>query len=86
MNLSSLPFDHRRDERGSAVIIVMAMVAIMAIFVAVNTISLRTLDHELKLLEKTQIKRLQSAPSGTTSVSQTRTTGSIAAQTASRHE
>ncbi len=54
MKLSSVSTNPRRDERGSAVILVMAMVAIMMIFVAVNTVAVRTCSRELKLLEKSR--------------------------------
>ena len=56
-----LPARRRRSQSGSAVVIVTAMVAIMAICVAVNVASIRTVDRELKLMEKKQIQRLQSS-------------------------
>jgi hypothetical protein len=55
----SNPAKVHRQQGGSAVIVVMALVAILLLYVAGN---LRTLDHlsrELKLLEKKQVRRLQ---------------------------
>jgi len=47
------------SERGSAVIVVMTMVAIMVICVSVNLVALNTVDRELKLLDKKQMQHWQ---------------------------
>ena len=51
----------RRRQSGSAVIIVMALLAIILIYVAGNLRTLNSLDRELKLLERQQIRRLPAA-------------------------
>jgi len=56
-----LPATHRRRQEGSAVIMVLAMLAIMLICVGVNTVAVTNLRRELKLLEKKQVQRLQPA-------------------------
>ena len=50
-----------RRESGSAVIVVMALLAIILIYVAGNLKTLANLGRELKLLERQQIRRLQNA-------------------------
>ncbi len=50
-----------RHQSGSAVIVVMALLAIMLIYVAGNLRTLNSLDRELKLLELKQTRRLQTA-------------------------
>jgi hypothetical protein len=50
-----------RRQSGSAVIVVMALLAIILIYVAGNLRTLTNLGRELKLLERQQIHRLQSA-------------------------
>ena|SRR5258708_3375906 len=55
------PGAHRRDERGMAVIVVLALVAIILIYLAANLKTLLTLDRELKLLETKQTHRLLAA-------------------------
>jgi hypothetical protein len=59
MKLISSARKNRRHERGSAVMLVMTMLGIMTIFVAMNTVAIRTLSTELKLIEKKQVRRLQ---------------------------
>ena len=49
----------RRRQSGSAVIIVMALLAIMLVYVAGNLRTLASLGRELRLLEHQQIRRLQ---------------------------
>ena len=49
----------RHSERGSAVAVILAMLSIMMICLALNTVAMRTLDRELKLVEKQQVQRLQ---------------------------
>jgi hypothetical protein len=50
-----------RRQSGSAVIVVMALLAIILIYVAGNLRTLTNLGRELKLLERQQIRRLQNA-------------------------
>ena len=69
MNLS--PFHASRPPRrqsGSAVIVVMALLAIILIYVAGNLRTLTNLGRELKLLERQQIHRLQNVAPKTNSV------------------
>ena len=54
-----------RRQSGSGVIVVMALLAIILIYVAGNLKTLANLGRELKLLERQQIRRLQSASPGT---------------------
>ena len=53
----------RRGEQGLAVITVMTVLAIVLICLAGNIRMLYSLDRELKLLQKQQIRRLQAATS-----------------------
>jgi len=52
----------RREERGFMIIAMMAILAMMLIYVAASTRSLRQLRQELKLVEQKQVQRLQSPP------------------------
>ncbi len=52
-------------QSGSAVIVVMALVAIILVYVAGNLKTLANLGRELKLLERQQIRRLQTVSVGT---------------------
>ena len=54
-----------RHQSGSAVIVVMALVAIIFVYVAGNLKTLANLGRELKLLERQQIRRLQNVPAKT---------------------
>ena len=49
----------RRHQSGSAVIIVMALLAIILVYVAGNLRTINSLGRELKLLERQQTRRLQ---------------------------
>jgi hypothetical protein len=49
-------------QRASAVVVVLAMVAIMMSLVTVNIVAVRGFGRELKALEKKQLKRLKSGP------------------------
>jgi hypothetical protein len=80
MKLFSSPSGTRRAESGSAVMLVLIMLGIMTIFVAVNTVTIRTISRELKLLEKKQVKRLDGATSPKTAPA------NPAAATPSTHE
>jgi hypothetical protein len=50
-----------RRQSGSAVIVVMALLAIMLVYVAANIRTLSSLVRELRLLERQQTQRLQTA-------------------------
>ncbi len=53
------PFRHRRTgERGMAVIVVIAIVAILLIYIGGNLRTLHLLSRDLKLVEQRQIRRL----------------------------
>jgi len=64
----SLP---RRRQAGSAVIVVMALLAIILVYLAANLRTLDSLGRELKLLERQQTRRLQTATATTNSPSAT---------------
>jgi hypothetical protein len=51
----------RRRQTGSAVIVVMALLAIILVYVAGNLRMLHNLGGELKLVERQQTRRLQRA-------------------------
>lgn len=57
----SRPMPCHRRQAGSAVIVVMALLAIILVYVAGNLRTLNSLDRELKLLERQQIRHLQVA-------------------------
>jgi uncharacterized membrane protein YbjE (DUF340 family) len=59
MKLLNVDQAKRQSEDGSAVAVVLAMLSIMMICLALNTVAMRTLDRELKLVEKHQVQRLQ---------------------------
>jgi len=48
-------------QSGSAVIVVMALVAIILLYVAGNLRTLHNLGRELRLIERQQVRRLQKA-------------------------
>jgi hypothetical protein len=50
-----------RRQSGSAVIVVMALLALLLIYVAGNLRTINSLGRELKLLERQQTRRLQAA-------------------------
>ena len=58
---------HRRDERGSAVVVVITLLAIILIYIAGNARTLQHLDREVKLIERKQVRRIAS-PANTNSV------------------
>lgn len=62
MKILSYPSNPMRAHNASAVVVVLAMLGIMVICVGVNVAAVRNLQRELKLLEKKQVQRLQSAP------------------------
>jgi hypothetical protein len=49
-----------RAQRGSAVILFLGLISIMLICVAVNTVTIRGLDKELKIFDQKQVKRWRS--------------------------
>ncbi|MEI6786594.1 MAG: hypothetical protein WCQ21_37440 [Verrucomicrobiota bacterium] len=51
----------RQRQSGSAVIVVMALLAILLVYVAGNIRTLSHLGRELRLLERQQTRRLQTA-------------------------
>jgi type II secretory pathway pseudopilin PulG len=57
----------RCRQAGSAVIVVMALLAIILVYVASNLRTLNSLGRELKLLERQQTRRLQTAVRATNS-------------------
>jgi hypothetical protein len=54
-----------RRRSGSAVIVVLALLAIMLIYVTANLRTLASLGAELRLLERRQVQRLQKATHAT---------------------
>lgn len=52
----------RESEGGSATILVLALVAIMMVFLTANQLVLHNLKRELRLLEQKQLKRFQPPP------------------------
>jgi hypothetical protein len=69
MTLSHSRKTNPQHERGTAVVAVLALIAILLVYVSVN---LRTLDHlgrELTLLEQKQQQRLRSVTASTNVVS-----------------
>ncbi len=56
-----------RRQSGSAVIIVLALIAIMLVYVAANMRTLYNLGSELRLLERKQVQRLKTATQRTNS-------------------
>ncbi len=53
-----IPDMTRRNERGMAVIVMLALLSIMFACITVNIRSLNRLDRELKLMEQHQTRRL----------------------------
>ena len=51
----------RHRQAGSAVIVVLALLVIIMIYIAGNLRTLNSLDRELKLIERQQVRRLQKA-------------------------
>lgn len=52
----------RESEGGSATILVLALVAIMMVFLTANQLVLHNLKRELRLVEQKQLKRFQPPP------------------------
>ena len=58
----------RRGERGSAVIVVIALLAIVLLYLGANVRTLNSLGRELKLIERQQTRRLEQASKQTQKV------------------
>ena len=58
MKTAFTPCQSRSSRRGSAVIVVLAMIGIMMTLVTVNLVAVRGIDRELKSIEKKQLQRL----------------------------
>jgi len=67
MNLNHRTSRHRQPE-GSAVIVVMAILALLLMYSAANLITLNVLDAELELLDDRQQRRIRQGASPTPSV------------------
>jgi type II secretory pathway component PulK len=61
MNISRSILIRRHRQRGSAVVVYLALLAIMVILAAANSNTLLHLHRELNLLEHRQIKRLNAS-------------------------
>jgi type II secretory pathway component PulK len=66
MNTQPSPTRRQKPARGSAVIVVLALLAIMMILVTASFVAERTLGRELKQIEKNQLKRLEGSRPGRT--------------------
>lgn len=55
------PHSTRRRERGSAVLVVLAVLTLITLYVLSNTLVLHHLKADLKLVEKQQLKKFQPA-------------------------
>lgn len=70
--LSPYPVSRRSRQDGSAVIVIMVLLAMMLIYVGANLKTLHALQRELKLIEIRQVQRVQAravAPSQGNTVS-----------------
>ena len=73
MKLPSFETSRRRPRRaGSAVIVLLALLAIILIYVAANLRTLYSLSTELRLLERRQVQRLQVSTQSTNAASAAR--------------
>lgn len=54
--------EHRRSERGSATILVFALVAILVVYMNGNQLALHSAKRELRLIEAKQLKKFQAPP------------------------
>ena len=63
----------RTNRSGMATIIVLAVLAIMLVYITANIRALNTLDKELKLVEQKQLKRLAVQNTKTLSATNTNT-------------
>jgi type II secretory pathway component PulK len=53
----------KRTRRGSAVIIVLVFLALMAVIVVSNNVTLRHLSRNLRLIEQKELRKFASRPS-----------------------
>jgi type II secretory pathway component PulK len=53
------PLQSNQSQRGTAVIVMLAILSLMFIYIAANVRSLGTLEREIKLLDQKQIRRLE---------------------------
>ena len=68
MKIQSANFN-RKNEAGSATVVLIALLAIMMILVTANTKSLFILHREVKLLEQQQVKRLDGSQKNSAAIS-----------------
>ncbi len=66
MKIPNFIFAARRRQRGSAVVVYLALLAIMVILSAANSNTLLHLHRELNLLNQRQIKRLNASATNVT--------------------
>ena len=52
----------RQHEQGSAVLVVLALLAVMCLLLASNTVTLNSLKRELRLIEEKQVQRCTNSP------------------------
>lgn len=74
---SQVPRPAHRGERGMATVLFIALLAIMMVFVLVESQALIRLRREVKLLEQQQLKRVHAT--ATTSVNNTNTVTTVTA-------
>ena len=77
---NSRPAKRMGHEQGSAAMVVIAIVAIVLLYVASNLRTLDHLNHEIKLVERRQIHRLERVGISTNSVTQSIVPGPGSAQ------
>ena len=53
---------------GSAIIVVLALLAILLVYLSFNAVTVHILSQEVKAVEKRQVHRLQASEAGTNSV------------------
>ena len=61
-NFEPSTFNARRRERGSATILVLALVAILFVYLNRNQLTLHAVKRELRLVEEKQLKKFQPPP------------------------
>jgi hypothetical protein len=60
--VDTVPERRRRGQNGSAMIVVLALLALLLIYVLANIRTLSSLGRELKLLDQRQTQRLRNSP------------------------
>lgn len=53
---------HRRKEQGIAVVVVLALLAILILYIGANLKSLRSVHQEIKLVEQRHLRHWQAKP------------------------